>query len=169
MAIQQMKESVEARQDSLSEAIALLLKAQAEEKKSTRRRCPQPPVVEEDSSDESSDEEVYVPPPKKRKGKGNKRKATRPAAQPDTAPKEYKIGKKYRPGMAWDPEWPKMKKDAFSNARQEFHNTGTKEAILDKIEGIKRALKKAQETNWTDREGSLKRALAKWTKELDNE
>ena len=169
LAIQQMKESVEACQDSLSEAIALLLKAQAE-KKSSRRRRPQPPVVEEDSSNESSDEEDCIPvPPRKKKQKGNKRKGARPAAQPDAAPKEYKLGKKYRPGMAWDPDWPKIKKDAYYNARQEFHSTGTKEAIRDKIEGIKRALKTAQKNNLTRKGGQPKKALAKWTKELDDE
>ena len=71
--------------------------------------------------------------------------------------------------MAWDPDWPKIKKDAYYNVRQEFHSTGTKEAIRDKIEGIKHVLKTAQKNNWTDKEGNLKCALAKWTKELDDE
>ena len=163
-----MKESVEARQDSLSEAIALLLKAQAEKPKYRRRR-PQPPAVTEDSSDESSDEEDYVPvPPKKRNRRGNKKKGTRPAAQPNVAPK-YKIGKKYRPGMLWDPEWPRIMKDAYANARAEFHSTGTKEAIQDKVDGIKNALKAAKEANNADKEANLKKALAKWNKVLSDE
>ena len=157
MALQEIKESNKAQYDSLAEAMAPLLKNKS---KKTNRRRRQPSIVTEDSSDKSSEEEIETPPRKRKRKRERKNKTLTATSNPNDqipAPsnKGYKIGVACHPSMQWDISWTKEKKEAYTTAHQEFHNTGTKEALADKIEGIKNALKKRRRITGTIKKTSL--------------
>ena len=46
--------------------------------------------------------------------------------------------------MKWDHDWSQTKKDAFIKAQKDFRRTGTKEAVKDRIRGIKQTIEKAK-------------------------
>ena len=68
--------------------------------------------------------------------------------------------------MTWDHQWDPETMDAWNDAKQEFYATGTKEAIKDKVEGLRAALKRAKSTKNTEKTEAFKTALAKWEKTL---
>ena len=122
--------------------------------------------VSEESSDEesSSSQEEETPPPKPKKKQKRKKKATGGTAGRATA---FKIDGPYKPKMKWEMSWSKGMKAAYQSARKDFHDTGTKEAIKDKIAGIKIMIKrdKAKDAS-EERVANLTAALEKWEAKL---
>ena len=53
----------------------------------------------------------------------------------------------YKPGMKFKPEWSQGKKAAYLAARKRCHRTGTKEALMDKVSGMKKMLQKWKTTD----------------------
>ena len=48
----------------------------------------------------------------------------------------------YEPGMKFKPEWSQGKKAAYLAARKRYYRTGTKEALTDKVSGMKKMLRR---------------------------
>ena len=153
--------------DTLQSAVALLAKAMSQRgavspkrSRKGRRR-----YVAEDSSDEesSSSEEEETPPPKPKKVK-RKKKATHRAASRQLT---FKIDGPYKPKMKWELSWSKGMKAAYQSARRDFHETGTEEAIKDKIAGIKGMTRKGKAKDASEgRIANLTAALEKWEAKL---
>ena len=53
----------------------------------------------------------------------------------------FDIDGPYNPGMEYDVNWSQGKKAAWNAARRRYHRTGTKEALADKVDGMKKMLK----------------------------
>ena len=115
----------------------------------------------ESSEEEYSSEEEETPP---RLPKQKKVERRQPAWQPDgrqSKKKTFAVGKEYRPGMSWDHTWPPKTMQAWNNAKRKFHATGTKEAVKDKVNGLRSALKKAKEKSNKKKIGMFTPAFAK--------
>ena len=158
--------------DTLQSAVALLAKSMSQRgtvspkrSRKGRRR-----YVSEESSDEesSSSEEEETPPPKPKKKQKRKKKATGGTAGRAAGRQlAFKIDGPYKPKMKWEMSWSKGMKAAYQSARKDFHDTGTKEAIKDKIAGIKIMIKrdKAKDAS-KERVANLTAALEKWEAKL---
>ena len=158
--------------DTLQSAVALLAKAMSQRgavspkrSRKGRRR-----YVAEDSSDEesSSSGEEETPPPKPKKVK-RKKKATHGAAGRATSRQlTFKIDGPYKPKMKWELSWSKGMKAAYQSARKDFHETGTEEAIKDKIAGIKILIRRGKAKDASEaRIANLTAALEKWEAKLN--
>ena len=172
LALHDVKNGMNAQIDKLTEAMALMVKATVENKENRtpnkRRRRRNRRQVEESSDDEDSSEEEETPPrirKKKKKKVARQQPAWQPAGQPNKN-KSFAIGKDYKPSMIWDHQWDRATQDAWNEAKQRFYATGTKEAIKDKVEGLRAALKRAKATKNTEKTEVFKTALAKWEKTL---
>ena len=53
----------------------------------------------------------------------------------------------YKPGMKFKPEWSQGMKVAYLAARKQYHRTGTKEALMDKVSGMKAMLRRWKATD----------------------
>ena len=80
----------------------------------------------------------------------------------------FDIDGDYKPGMEFDVAWSQGKKAAYNAARRRYHRTGTKAAITDKVDGMKKMLKvfKARDVG----EGKIKElesAIERWSERRD--
>ena len=81
----------------------------------------------------------------------------------------FDIDGPYNPGMEFDVNWSQGKKAAYNAARRRYHRTGTKAALTDKVDGMKKMLKvfKARDVG----EGKiteLEAAIERWSKRRDD-
>ena len=70
-------------------------------------------------------------------------------------------------GMKWNKEGSARGKSVYTFARSKFQNSGTKEAIKGKIDGMKDALKQGKKNDYDDKIGRYKAAIARQEKKLD--
>ena len=175
MAVNEVKE-VREKIDTLHDAVALLAKTVAERtdrevltprkrNRSARRRR----VVEYSSDEESSsseEEDEQTPP---RRTKRTARRTQRIKKEKTKSKKNFDIDGAYKPGMAFDVAWPQGKKAAYNAARRRYHRTGTKEAIKDKLDGMKRMLKvfKAKDVGEAKIK-ILEEAIERWEERRNN-
>ena len=147
--------------------MALLAKTVAErnsltprkrDRKNRRRR-----VVEESSDEESSLSEEEEAPSPPRKPKRSQRASKEKAMAKTKARGGFDVDDPYRPGMKFDVEWLQGKKATYNAARKRDQRTGTKEALADKVSGMKVMLKsrKAKHVN-EDKIAELRTALERW-------
>ena len=67
--------------------------------------------------------------------------------------------------MAFDVAWPQGMKAAYNAARRRYHRTGTKEAITDKLDGMKKMLKVFKARDVGDAKvKDLEEAIGRWEK-----
>ena len=101
--------------------------------------------MEDSSNDESSwsEEEEEPTPPRKPKQttKRTQRAAKEKAKMKKKASGAFDIDGPYKPGMKFDVEWSQGKKAAWNAARRRYNRRGTKEALTDKVDGMKKMLK----------------------------
>ena len=168
MALNEIKEGMAEQIHQLTQAMALLVKSADKENRTPRasnKRSRRDRYESSSEEEESSDEEEPSPPPKRKKKKKKTKRATKPSSSSSSS--SYDENKPYRPGMKWDGDWRPLKKAAFTFARKEFQSTGTKEAIKDKITGMKAAMKAAKDRDDDDTAGRYKVAIAKFEKKLE--
>ena len=117
--------------------------------------------VDKSSDKESSKEEPTSPPEilKRRRPKKQLKARAKTGSFSDNG--EYNVDDKDRLSMKWNNKWPPTKKGAFQIARRDYHITGTKEALPDKVTGLKEALSTAKEHKFEDKVERLKVALQK--------
>lgn len=111
---------------------------------------------------------MLLPKPKKKKctWKKVKREAKSPKQSADA--KMFGVNSAYHPGMKYNNSWAVAKKAEFDAARCKFHQTGTKEAVKDKVEGLRVVLEKAKHNELKDKIEMFTSALARWEKKLAN-
>ena len=115
------------------------------------------------------EEEEPSPPRKpKRTTKRTQRATKEKAKMKKKASGAFSIDGPYKPGMRFDVEWLQGKRAAWNAARRRYHRTGTKEALTDKIDGMKKMLKvlKARDVN-KDKIAELQTAIERWSKRRD--
>lgn len=64
--------------------------------------------------------------------------------------------------MQWANEWPPSTQLTFNQARHAFHETNTKVARVNRIVGLKEALKNAKDAKRNNKVVWLSKALAGW-------
>ena len=129
-------------------------------------------VVEKSSEDKSSstEEEEEQNPTRKPKQttKRTQRAKKEKAKMKKKASGAFDIDGPYNPGMEYDVNWSQGKKAAWNAARRRYHRTGTKEALADKVDGMKKMLKvfKARDVG-ENKITDLEAAIECWSKRRD--
>ena len=76
----------------------------------------------------------------------------------------------YKPGMKFKSEWSQGKKAAYLAARKQYHRTAMKEALADKVSGMKAMLRRWKATVANeDKIAELAAAIEKWEAKRDKE
>ena len=128
--------------DQLTDALALIAQnaaANNNNKKEARLQEEESDSSSESEPESESEEETPSPPKKKPK---RKKKKTAAANKSDKGGKTFRMGRAYKPGMEYDPEWSSQKRAAYVAARREYHNTGTKTAQADRVAMLRSTYKR---------------------------
>ena len=149
LAVNEVKE-VREKIDTIQEAVALLAKTVTGRKvltprklgrRSRRRQVVEESSDEEESSTEEEDEELTPPPKRKTKKKQLPAKA-KAKGKVMAGASSFDVDGPYKPGMKFNSKWSAGKKATYRAARKGYYCTGTKEALTDKVDGMKAMIKR---------------------------
>ena len=117
-----------------------------------------------------SEEEEGPSPPRKPKRKTKRAKCvTKEKAKAKAKASDgFDVDGPYKPSMKFNVEWSQEKKAAYNAARKRYYRTGTKEALADKVSGMKAMLKSWKAINVNeDKIAELRTALERWKAKRD--
>ena len=157
--------------DQLTDALALIAQTAAANNKNKKGSRQQEQEEESDSSsgesesDSESEEEPPTPPPKKKPKQKKKGKAAANKGDKGKG-KAFRMGRAYKPGMPYDPEWSSQKRAAYVAARREYHHTGTKAAQTDRVAMLRATYKRHKAEGNEKRYKSVKKVYQKAKQKL---